>query len=486
MGERHLLKKITSKYHVIPVQAKLALWILICTVIQKGISLITVPIFTRLMDTAEYGKVSIYFSWVNIASIITSFKLNAGVYNKGLSKFKDDRDGYCLSMQYTTTFFTLVLLLICLIFRDAVCSLTELSFGLILLMFVELLFNTSMGFWTVKKQYEYKYKPIVIGTLVLAFLNPLLGVLFVVNAPYEQRGTARILSTVLAISLVGLFFYIVNMKQGKYKYKFAYTKFAVLFNIPLIPHYFSEYILNLSDRIMIQKMCSLSDVAFYSVAYNAGMLLTIVTSSLNQALTPWLYQSLDNKNYRQISKTIMSLAALIMVPLTIFICLAPEAIYILAGDNYASAVYVIPPVAGSIVFLFLYTNFANIEFYYDYNKFMMYISMIGAALNLILNYVFIQLFGFVAAGYTTFVCYLVYCFGHYLFMEHIMKKKNGIHLIDIKLLLGLVIVLLMLMITMSITYGSILIRYSLICLLLVVVLVLRKKISSILTMIKKR
>lgn len=486
MSASHLIEKLKTKYHDIPVQAKLAMWILICTVIQKGISLITVPIFTRLMDTTEYGKVSIYFSWVNIASIITSFKLNAGVYNKGLSKFKEDRDGYCLSMQYTTTFFTLALLLVCLIFRNAVCSLTELSFGLILLMFVELLFNTSMGFWTVKKQYEFKYKPIVIGTLVLTFLNPLLGLLFVVNTPYEQRGTARIISTVLAISLVGLFFYIVNMKQGKFKYKFEYTKFAVIFNIPLIPHYFSEYILNQSDRIMIQKMCSLSDVAFYSVAYNAGMLLTIVTSSLNQALTPWLYQSLDNKNFRQISKTIMSLAVLIMVPLIIFICLAPEAISILAGDKYASAVYVIPPVAGSIVFLFLYTNFANIEFYYDYNKFTMYISMIGAALNLILNYVFIKLFGFVAAGYTTFVCFFVYCFGHYLFMERIMMKKNGEHLIDIKMLLGLVVVLLLFMITMSVTYGSILLRYSFIGLLLVAVFILRKKIASILMVVKKR
>ena len=71
----------------------------------------------------------------------------------------------------------------------------------------------------------------------------------------------------ITIVIVGLFFYIVNMKQGKFKYKFGYTKFAVLFNIPLIPHYFSEYILNQSDRIMIQKMCSLTDVAFYSVAW---------------------------------------------------------------------------------------------------------------------------------------------------------------------------------------------------------------------------
>ena len=69
MAESHLLEKIKLKYHDIPVQAKLAMWILICTVIQR--TFITVPVFTRLMDTTEYGKVSIYFSWVNIVLIIT-------------------------------------------------------------------------------------------------------------------------------------------------------------------------------------------------------------------------------------------------------------------------------------------------------------------------------------------------------------------------------------------------------------------------------
>lgn len=476
---------LKEKYHQIPIQAKLAFWLMFCTIIQRGISLITVPLFTRVMDTSEYGKVSVYFSWANIASIITTFKLNAGVYNKGLSKYKDDRDGYCLAMQYTTTFFTLILFFVCMIFNKQVCEFTEMSKGLIVLMFVELLFNTSMGFWSVKKQYEYKYKPVVAGTLTLAILNPLLGIIFVLNAPYEQRGTARIISTVLAIVIVGIFFYILNMKQGKFKYNYKYTKFAVLFNIPLIPHYFSEYILNQSDRIMIQKMCSLTDVAFYSVAYNAGMLFTIVTNSINQALTPWLYQGLDKKNYKQINNVLLSLSIIILIPLVIFIALAPEAIYILAGSRYASAVYVIPPVAGSIIFLFLYTSFANVEFYYDYNKFTMYVSLIGAILNVILNFIFIKLFGYVAAGYTTFVCYFVYCVGHYLFMEHIMMKRNGTHLMNGKMLFGLFSILLIIMILMSITYKYIMIRYSIIFALIIGVVVFHKKIINILSVIKK-
>ena len=46
---------ITSKYRSLSVQAKAALWFTICSFLQKGISFITVPIFTRLMSTEEYA-----------------------------------------------------------------------------------------------------------------------------------------------------------------------------------------------------------------------------------------------------------------------------------------------------------------------------------------------------------------------------------------------------------------------------------------------
>lgn len=486
MEIKSVIAKVEKKYKTIPIQAKLALWLTFCTLVQKGISVLTVPIFTRMMDTVEYGRVSAYFSWLSITSIVCSFKLNAGVYNKGLSKYKDDQEGFCLAMQYTTTLITISLYMIYLLFRDPVNTFTEMGTVITSLMFLEILFSTSMGFWSVRKQYSFRYKPVVVATLFYAILNPILGLLFVSHTSYENRGIARIFSTVIAQGVVGLFFYIVNIRKGKGKFKGEYSRFAIKFNLPLIPHYFSEYILNQSDRIMIQKICSYTQVAFYSVAYNAGMLMTIITGSLNQALIPWLYQSLDKENFDQISKVLISLATIIMLPMVIFIALAPEAIYILAGTSYASATYVIPPVAGSVVYLFFYTNFANIEFYYDYNKFTMYISMLGAALNVVLNYIFIKTFGYVAAGYTTFACYLVYCVGHYAFVEHIIQKKFGRHLIEWKYLAALFVFLLVLMVMMSLTYKWALLRYSLIVVLLICVVVKRKKIMDELKVVKQK
>lgn len=437
------------------------------------------------MNTEEYGQVSAYFAWVNIAAIISSFKLNAGVYNKGLSKYKDDQKGYCLTMQYTTSAFTVVLLVIYLFFHESINSITDLSTSLTLLMFIELFFNTSMGFWTVRMQYEYKYKPIVLATLILTILNPLLGVAMVVNSPSGDKGLARILSVIISQIVVGGFFYVVNMREGNGKFKFSYAKFAVLFNLPLLPHYFSEYILNQSDRIMIQKMCSYSDVAFYSVAYNAGMLLTIITSSINQALTPWLYQSLDNKNYKEIKKTLLTLSGVIILPLLVLISFAPEAIYILAGEEYASAMYVIPPVAGSVIMLFLYTNFANIEFYYDYNKFTMYISLIGAGVNILLNFFCIKRFGYIAAGYTTFVSFMIFFVGHYFFMEAIVNKHENANIIPGKYIAFICVGLTFLFVLFSLVYPYRIVRYTIILLIVIIAVMKRQAILNSLIVLKK-
>lgn len=47
------------------------------------------------------------------------------------------------------------------------------------------------------------------------------------------------------------------------------------------------------------------------------------------------------------------------------ISLAPEIIYVLAGKKYESAVWVVPPVAMSLIFL-LYTQFSiNVEFFFE-------------------------------------------------------------------------------------------------------------------------
>ncbi len=109
----------------------------------------------------------------------------------------------------------------------------------------------------------------------------------------------------------------------------------------------------------------------------------------------------------------------------ILIAFAPEAISILAPRSYHGAIWVIPPVAASVFFMFLYNLFGNVEFYFEENKFIMIASVLGAVLNIILNYIFVPLCGYIAAGYTTLFCYIVYSLSHYIFMKKVDDDLSG-------------------------------------------------------------
>ena len=86
--------KYVNKYRAMPVQAKASFWFLICAFLQRGISAITTPIFTRLMTTFEYGQYSVFTSWMSIAACFITLNIYGGVYVQGLVKFENQREQF--------------------------------------------------------------------------------------------------------------------------------------------------------------------------------------------------------------------------------------------------------------------------------------------------------------------------------------------------------------------------------------------------------
>lgn len=418
-----MFRKLSTKYHQMPIATKATLWFIFCSTLQKCISLITTPIFTRIMSTTQYGQFNIYNSWLQILTIITTLRLNSAVFNKGMSKYKEDRDAYTSTMQTITAALAIVALLLYFVFHNTINALIELPTLIITLMFVELIVTPAIDFWTIRKRYEYIYKPVVIRTVVMTLLNAIFGVVVVLAS--EEKGYARIISCVIVNVCFGAALFVYNYKKGKRFFKKEYAVFALTFNLPLLLHYFSIYILDQFDRIMIQKMVSMSAAGIYSVAYNAGLMFKILTQSITQAIVPWQYARLEKQEFKQHDNICCIIFLIVGAGAILFSAVAPEIMRVLADQKYYEAVYVIPPVALSLFFVFLYTAFANVEFFYDQNKFTMYVSMGGALLNVILNYFGIKLFGYIAAAYTTLICYVLFTIAHYIYMSRSVKKALG-------------------------------------------------------------
>ena len=429
-----MLRKLLEKYKAIPVGVKAALWFTVCNIVQKGISLLTTPIFTRLLTTEQYGEFTLYSSWYQVISIFATLNLFYGVYNNGMTKFSEDRPRFTSALQGLSTVITLGLFAVYLCGMHFWNDLFGLSTLYMVTMFVELLMVPAFNFWSAGQRYSYRYKALIAATLIIALASPLLGFIAVINTEYKAE--ARVLTVALVQIAVGLVFYILNMMRGKTFFHKAYWKYALCFNIPLIPHYLSSMILGHADRIMIGSMVGKTEAALYAVAYNIALMMNIVINAINSSFTPFMYQTMKSKNYAPFRKTANLLVLLVGAISVMVMTAGPEFIAIIGSEEYKDAVWVIPPVAGSTFFMFLYPIFSNVEFYHDKTKYIMVASCFGAVLNIVLNYWLIPVFGYYAAGYTTLFCYIVYAFAHYFFARGLCKREGiGNQLFDIRQIL---------------------------------------------------
>ena len=479
------MQKIWEKYKGMSVQAKSAIWFAMCSILQKGISFITVPIFTRLLTTEEYGTYSLYLSWLQILTIITSLYLYHGVFNNGMTKFDKDRDVYISSMQGLTLTITAGVFIIYLVAHNFWSELLGLTPVLLFMMFVEMAVTPALQFWSGRQRFEFRYKKLVTVTLAKSIANPILGLVMVLLA--KDRATARVASVVITELVFCGFLMLKQFSRGKRFVHLEYWKYALGMAIPLLPHYLSGIILNQGDRVMIDRMVGKSEVAFYSVAYNIGMLVQIVTTAINNSFTPWMYQKIKANDYSGIKKTVNLLLIIIgVVSLGLMMC-SPELVLIFGSEKYASAVYVIPPVASSVFFIFLYNILAIPQFYFERTKFLAVSSIVAAGANIVLNYFFIKLFGFVAAGYTTLTCYVLYSVGHYIVSKRVIKEfLNGRDLYDKHFILILSLIMILIGVGCNFLFNYWYIRYALILAIMIIAYIERNKIIGLVQGIRKK
>ena len=465
-----IVKQFVVRYNSTNIAVKASLWFTICSIVQKGISVITMPLFTRLMSTAQYGKYNIFLTWYNVFMLIITLNVHAEIFNKGLIDHTEEKDLFTSNQAGLIIALTCIGLCVYLLLRSHVNSLLGLTTPLVVIMLLEILGSSMIALWSARKRFDFDYIKIVQLTLATSVLTPLLGVAFVFL--FEQKAEAKIISNAIVPIVVSMGLVYGFIKKGKIFSRIEWWRISIIAALPLLPHYLSLVLLNQSDKIMINAFCGPEEAAIYSVAHSAGLLMTIVNNSINGSFVPWAYGRMKDAKGAGINKVASKLALLVMVVNVTLIWIAPEAISILAAPQYAKAVYCLIPIAISVYFYFIYTSFVDIEIYYGANNYVAIASIIAAVLNLVLNYLCIPRFGFLVAGYTTLISYFVTMLLHYLFLKRILKKKGFTErLYDMKKIIALGGILIALSVIAALLYHAVVIRALILVVVVVVVVV---------------
>lgn len=486
----YMVKNVSSfieRYKKMSVVAKSALWFTFATVLQKGVSFITVPIFTRIMSTEQYGIFSVYLSWISVLTILGGMEFHTCIYINNLSRMDNEQEKNELAVSLIDLSFIITAswLAVYLIAPDFWNRVLGIPKEIVILMFIEVFFIPVVNLWSTKQRYNYRYKILVTWTVGQVILNALFGIVFVLLSNTEHQALSRVLS-ISAVQVIFGTSLIISYVQKTHKIVVTkWWKKALQLHIPLLPHSLSLTVLSSADRVMINSIVGAAETAIYSVAYSATMVINLIKLSITQAMTPWVYECIKEKHYESIRKRCNTVMLLVMVLSFLFILFAPELIMIIGGDEYYNAIYVVPPVAASVFFTFLYSVFSTVEFYYEKTKEIMCASVGAAILNIVLNGIFIRIFGYIAAGYTTLACYLFLSMAHYQVMKKTILENIGhIELFDMKFITAMAFVMIASTILFSALYSFTLIRYSLIVIIAAAGIIKRKDVISILKTIK--
>lgn len=472
----NIIKKMSMKDVSEEVKASIAYTI--CGILTKCLSLITLPIFTRILSTEEYGLSTIYSSTATILAIFTSLQLPYGTLSTAMIKYKEDRNGYLSSVCAIVTVLTTVYVVLCLMFRDYFEKWLDLPLILLVIMGVETLFSTATAAWMGLQRFEYQYKQVVAVTLGASVVAVVFSLLVVSLS--DEKGIARVISNAVVVSVVGFVIYIMIMIKGKKPFCKEYWKFGLSFNIPLIPYYLSQVIFNQSDRLMINSYCGRGDAAIYGVAYSLATILTFVVTAIHSSYTPWIFERIDKRELNENRRVSLILSVGIAFMLLGVIALAPEIIHIMAGEKYMNAIWIVPPVAMSVLLLYYADLFDCLLFFYEAKGFLTWAAIFSAIINVILNAVFIPKFGFIAAAYTTLVSYFILAGIDYIYMRIICKKNNiESNLYDINRLLLLFVIFAFVGFFAMSLYNYPIVRYAIIIVVFIIIFIFRERLIEL-------
>ncbi len=454
------LSIIKKKYSKLNIAIKAGFWFTICNALQRGIQFIVTPIYTRVLSADQYGVYSLFMTWMNILIIFGTLNMSAGIYYNGLIKNQKKVEKYTSSLQVLSTLCTLITFAAVFLINRVKPKFFNIPSVLMLMMFIYILVQPALEFWSAQQRVKYNYISVLLVTLLMSVLSPLAGILLSIYS--DLQGYGLVIGFIVVNVSVNVFFYINNLVKGKFCVSIQEWKETLSFSIPLIPHYLSQVVLAQFDRIMIDMYCGSAKAGIYALAYQIALVMTIVTTGVNSSFTPWMYQKLREKDFKSIRDVSKVLISIFVIINCMIVLIAPEILYILGTAEYGEAVWVIPPVMMSTCVTFVYCTFGTILFFFEDTKKASLATTSGAVFNVILNMLFIPRYGFLAAGYTTLACYLLILFLYYIYMKRCCKRNNIRNVFDTKSILCILILLLAVSAVALILYPFVFLRYAVI------------------------
>lgn len=405
-------------------QNRVTFFNILSTMLLRGISLFTAPLFSRLLGPSGYGVVSLYTVWVGVAAIAFTLQTHGTLVNARVEYPQEQQNAYQSSVMTLSLLFYLMCSAVVIAFLPQVSRMLKLPWVLVLLILFHAFGSFCLNFLNSKFTYEFKADKNMYVSVGLTLTTVVLSVILILLMPDSINYYGRILALSLTYGILGITVCSYVLAKGKTFYNREYWTLALTLALPVVFYSLSDLLLGQCDRVMLQWMMDTDMVGQYSLAYNFGGIMFTIFGALNNSWVPFYFDDMKQQRREAMRRQAGNFLELFTVLSVGFILLAPEVYHIFAGRKFWSGTNLIPIFVSSYYLNFLCTFPVNYEYYYKKTKAVAIITVGTSLLNLGLNYVLIGAMGVSGAALATAISHGVQFTCHYVYTRYWMKKGD--------------------------------------------------------------
>lgn len=381
----------------------------ISSLLARGFSLITVPIFTRILSPADYGALDLLSYFSVLAPLVIGLALDQAV-----ARFYIDSDSEQKKKAIASTvlFYNIFIFVIFIPFYSPLAEFLSVQWlaghvdkETVSLVFLFIWIRTIFYIANNQLKYLFLSKQFAFCNIGNTILSTLLCIIFII---YNKWGVFGIfLGQAIGQGVFALVSICFARKSYALVFDWQTLKKMLQYSLPLVPGTLSFFVMQYVDRYVLNELKGLTDVGVYGIGARLGSLVNLFLTGFQGAWHPIVMKTFREpdapERFRVVFNYYIFITSAIVLLLSLF---GKEILELLTTSEFSKAFIIVPMMVLSAIL-------ASIAAYFTYgiqiakkSSIRLFINASGLLLNIVLNYLLIYRLGIMGAALATTITFV--------------------------------------------------------------------------------
>lgn len=379
-------------------------------VVKKGVVFLLFPLFTRLLSEEDFGIWGVYISISMFVAPLVGLGSNASLNRHFWDLTKDELRSYLGNVYFITFSLGFLFIILTFLFSDPFSKWLNIPiyalYAALILGIVQFTVTISLSLFQLRDQ-PLAYSIVSIGNVVLAYLFAGLLIIY-----YQANWESYVYGYLIGACLITFFVMIFTIKKERiifFSFR-EHLKPIIDYGLKFIFAAFSVWVINMSDKLFITHMLSLSDTGLYTIGYSFGSLILLLNTAFSRGWLPYFYNKVKSSNHHdkiELIRVTYAYWVVLFASALLVSYIGPFILEILVDRKFHGGTVFISWVAFGYAFNGVTKS---LESFLHYQKRPGLISIINgglAILNLFMNYLLIDSLGVLGASISTLITFLI-------------------------------------------------------------------------------